>query len=71
MAKREKRLKKQAESLLRRAMRHRIKAETLQGRKETTLGYWLKEADAYERQAKERLKLIKRKKRSAVEKAAG
>jgi len=60
MAKREKRLKKQEESLLKRAEEHRIKAETEEGEKDTTREYWLGEAERFEEQARERLELLKK-----------
>jgi len=58
MAKKEKRLRKkrlikQKESLLKRAREHRIKAETEKGWKDTTPGYWIGEAERFEKQAKE------------------
>ena len=53
MVKREKRLIKQRESLLKRAKEHRIKAETERGNKDTTPEYWLGEAERFEEQAKE------------------
>jgi len=53
MVKREKRLIKQRESLLKRAKEHRIKAETEKGNKDTTPRYWLGEAERFEKQAKE------------------
>ena len=61
MGKREKRLKKQEESLFKRAEKHRIKAETEKGRLDTTRDYWLAEAEEYEQQAKERRELRLRK----------
>jgi len=57
---REKRLKKQEKSLLERAEEHRIKAETEKGRKDTTQEYWLGEAERFEKQAAERLEILKR-----------
>jgi len=63
MAKREKRLKKQEESLLKRAEEHRIKAETAEGEKDTIREYWLGEAERFEEQARERLELLKKRKR--------
>ena len=42
--KRDKRLKKQEEGLLKQAEMHRIKVETQKGRKDTTHDYWLGEA---------------------------
>jgi len=51
---RKKRLEKQVESLLERAKEHRIKAETQKGSKDTTLGYWIQEAENFEKQAKEK-----------------
>ena len=49
---RKKRLIKQRESLLERAKEHRIKAETMQGKKDTTKDYWLREAERFEEQAR-------------------
>lgn len=60
MSKREKRLKKQEESLLKRAKEHRIKAETEPGKKDTTPAYWLNEAEIYERQAEQRAEILKK-----------
>ena len=65
MGKKEKRLIKQRESLLERAKEHRIKAETEKGSKDTTPSYWLKEAENFEKQAKEkdeRLEKLQKKK---------
>jgi len=62
---RKKRLIKQRESLLMRAKEHRAKAETEKVRKDTTVAYWLGEAERFEEQAKERgdiLKKLERKK---------
>lgn len=58
--KREKRLEKQKESLLKRAKEHRIKAETEPGEKDTTQRYWLGEAEIYEKQAQERAELLRK-----------
>jgi len=55
--KRIKRLKKQEQGLLRQAKKHRIKAETMHGRKDTTRDYWLGEADRFEKRAKQRIDL--------------
>ena len=60
MAKREKRLEKQIESLLEQAKKHKIKAETQKGSKDTTSDYWLAEAERFEEQAKERTKILKK-----------
>jgi hypothetical protein len=60
MAKREKRLKKQEEGLLKQAEKHRIKAETMQGRKDTTKEYWLGEAERFEKRAKQRAEILKK-----------
>lgn len=60
MDKREKRLIKQRESLLKRAREHRIKAETQKGSKDTTPAYWLKEAGNFEEQARKRNEIIKK-----------
>ncbi len=60
MVKREKRLKRQEESLLKRAKEHRIKAETEPGNKDTTPSYWLSEAEIYEKQAEERAEMLKK-----------
>lgn len=66
MVKREKRLKKQEESLLKQAEKHMIKIKTQSGRKDTTPAYWLGEVERFKEQAKQRaemFKKIKRKKR--------
>ena len=60
MAKREKRLKRQEEGLLKQAEKHRIKAETMQGRKDTTKEYWLGEAERFEKRAKQRAEILKK-----------
>ena len=60
MDKREKRLIKQRKSLLERAKEHRIKAETEKGSKDTTSSYWLKEAENFEKQAKEKEEIIRK-----------
>ena len=60
MAKRKKRLKKQEVSLLRQARKHRIKAKTEKGRKDTTHKYWLGEAERFELRAKQRAKILRR-----------
>lgn len=61
MDKRERRLKKQEESLLKQAEIHRIKAETKDGKLDTTKEYWFHEAENYEKEALERRKLRFRK----------
>lgn len=63
MGKREKRLKKQEESLLKQAEKHKIKAETQKGRLDTTRKYWLEEAEDFEKEAQKRreLRLMKKK----------
>jgi len=60
MASREKRLKKQYEGLMKQAEKHRVKIETLEGRKDTTKAYWLKEAKNFEKRAEERMGILKR-----------
>jgi len=60
MTSRKKRLIKQKESLLERAQEHRIKAETFMVKKDTLPGYWLGEAERFEKQAKEREELLKK-----------
>ena len=60
MRKRIKRLEKQEAGLLEQARKHRIKAETLEGRKDTTRDYWLKEAERFEEQAKERAEMLEK-----------
>jgi len=67
MGKREKRLKKQEESLLKQAERHRIKAETEKGRLDTTREYWLEEARGYEEEANKRRELRFRKKKNMLQ----
>ena len=64
MVKREKRLKKQIGGLLEQAKKHRAKAETEKGSKDTTKEYWLAEAKRFEEQAKERGRMPKRLKKS-------
>lgn len=61
MGKREKRLKKQEESLLKQAEIHRIKSEAENGRLDTTKAYWIHEAENYEKEALDRRKLRFRK----------
>jgi len=60
MAKREKRLRKQEESLLEQAKKHRIKIEIEDGRKDTAHRYWLKEAEKFEEQARKRAEILKK-----------
>jgi len=60
MASREKRLKKQEDGLLKQAEKHRIKAETMQGRKDTTKDYWLGEAERFEKRARERAEMLEK-----------
>ena len=60
MASREKRLKKQEQGLLKQAEEHRIKVETMDGRKDTTKDYWLGEAERFEKRAKERAKMLEK-----------
>jgi hypothetical protein len=60
MSKRTKRLEKQEQGLLEQARKHRIKAETLEGRKDTTRDYWLKEAARFEEQARERAEMLEK-----------
>ncbi len=60
MVKRIKRLEKQEKSLLEQAKKHRIKAENLEGRKDTTRAYWLGEAERFEEQAKKRAEILKK-----------
>ena len=60
MVKREKRLGKQEESLLKQAEKHRIKAMTQKGRKDTTHEYWLGEAKRFEEQARKRAEMLKK-----------
>ncbi len=60
MASREKRLKKQEEGLLKQAEKHRIKAETMHGRKDTTKDYWLGEADRFDKRARERAEMLEK-----------
>ena len=57
---RKKRLIKQIGSLLERAEEHRIKAETEKGEKDTTTDYWLREAERFEKQAKEKEDVLKK-----------
>jgi hypothetical protein len=60
MASRRKRLKKQQIGLLKQAEKHRIKAETLRGRKDTTQDYWIKEAERFEERARQRKELLEK-----------
>ena len=60
MGKREKRLAKQEQSLLKQAEEHKLKAETLKGEKDTTRDYWLGEAERFEKQARDRAKMLKK-----------
>lgn len=60
MVSREKRLKKQYEGLMRQAEKHKVKVETLDGRKDTTKAYWLKEAENFEKRAQERMEILRR-----------
>ena len=57
---RKKRLTKQRESLLERAKEHRLKAETEKGEKDTTSDYWLREAERFEEQAKEKDEILEK-----------
>lgn len=68
MASREKRLKKQKEGLLKQVEKHRIKAETMQGRKDTTKDYWLGEAERFEKRARERAEMLEKLKGKKKEK---
>lgn len=60
MVKRKKRLKKQEESLLKQAEKHRIKAETERGRKDITHEYWLSEAERFEKRAEQRAEMLRK-----------
>jgi len=60
MSKRVKRLEEQEKSLLKQAEKHKIKAETEVGRKDTTKDYWIGEADRFEIQARKRAEIIKK-----------
>jgi len=60
MAKRKKRLMKQEKGLLRQVEKHRLKIETIEGRKDTTHEYWKKEILEFERRAKERVGLLEK-----------
>jgi hypothetical protein len=60
MSKRTKRLEKQEQGLLEQARKHRLKVETMDGRKDTTKGYWLKEAARFEEQARERADMLEK-----------
>lgn len=57
---RKKRLAKKIESLLERAEEHRTKVETEKGNKDTTPGYWIKEAEGFEEQAKQAQEMLKK-----------
>ncbi|PIN77034.1 hypothetical protein COV15_03360 [Candidatus Woesearchaeota archaeon CG10_big_fil_rev_8_21_14_0_10_34_12] len=63
MSKRIKRLEKQERGLLKQAEKHKIKAETEVGRKDTTKDYWIGEADRFEIQARKRAEIIRKLKR--------
>jgi hypothetical protein len=69
MASREKRLKRQIEGLLKQANKHRSKIENLEGRKDTTHDYWLKEAERFEERAKQRQELLDKKESKEEDKA--
>ena len=60
MGKREKRLKEQQEGLLKQAQKHRLKAETEKGRKDTTQGYWIGEAERFEERASQRADVLRK-----------
>ena len=60
MGKRSKRLEKQEMSLLRQAEKHLKKAKTEIGRKDTTKGYWLTEAEKFKKQAEKRVEMRKK-----------
>ena len=57
---RKKRLTKKIESLLERAEEHRTKVEAEKGNKDTTPGYWIKEAEGFEEQAKQAQEMLKK-----------
>lgn len=58
--KREKRLIKQEKGLLKQAEKHKIKVETEIGEKDTTKDYWLREAERFEKQARERIEILRK-----------
>lgn len=58
MASREKRLRKQTDGLLKQAKKHRMKIETMEGEKDTTHEYWLKEAERFEERARQRQAML-------------
>ncbi|MBM3234526.1 preprotein translocase subunit YajC [Candidatus Pacearchaeota archaeon] len=60
MASRKKRLKKQIEGLIRQAEKHEAKAETEEGKKDTTPDYWLGEAERFRKRAKERKEMLEK-----------
>ena len=65
MPNRKKRLEKQKQGLLKQAEKHKLKAKTEKGRKDTTQGYWIGEIERFERRAEQRdaiLKKIRKKK---------
>jgi len=68
MGKREKRREKQERGLLKQAQKHRLRAETEEGRKDTTPDYWLSEADRYEKQARERAEILRKLKGKSTKK---
>lgn len=45
---------------MRQAEEHKLKIQNLEGRKDTTHDYWLKEAKRFEERAKQRLEMLKK-----------
>ena len=57
MASRKKRLRRQEKGLKKQAAKHRIKAKTEKGEKDTTHDYWLGEAERFEERARQRAEM--------------
>jgi hypothetical protein len=45
---------------MKQAEKHKVKVETLEGRKDTTKAYWLKEAENFKKRAEERMEILKK-----------
>lgn len=60
MGKREKRLEKQKQSLLKQVEEHKIKLETKSGNKDTTPEYWETEIERFRKRAKQREKMLEK-----------
>ena len=60
MAGRKKRLRKQEIGLLKQFEKHLIKATTMPGKKDTTIDYWLGEAERFRKRAEIRAKMLEK-----------